>query len=854
MLNFTYKISESSSLNFEFGYLTYLLLVCFIFISWLGFSNKRSKRSLILRFIQISLLIFAIYPPQISSVTKETPTKGEIFVIDSSLSMGEDAVKACEKLSTNDENIIYYSVDSLSKEKLGSSDISSKLTDLGKIFKELSLKYKDTKIKLCSDGQDLSQVTDEGIRELKKSRITIEPLYIDANLLREQEILVKNITAPIIITQGEELKVNYTIENPSNKEVKGSQANILLDNKLIDKKKLSLLPFESNLYDQTFNNLAPGRHKITISLDEETNSSLSRWVYVKENLKILVVNANKEEANLLRRIFAVLQTDIEYIDLKNGDSLPSNLEQYSSIILNDVPKDLLSNKFLEQLNSHVINTGRDLSILGGDSSFGLGKYANSILEDLSPLSSVPPRSKVEKLPSAVMIVIDKSGSMAEQGKIMAAKLAALSTIESLKDTDYVGVIGFDQGPLSVIEINLVAEVKKDAKYRLQANLNAEGHTNLLPALALANLRLAEMKVGRKHIIVLTDGQIPQSNSDAFSNTINKIRQGGITISTVGLGYEADVAFLQYLAKSTKGSFYQTLDASRLPKIFLEDVKIAVGEDTIKEQSSYPVKAVSGIFESLSPAPELAGFVETKLKDAARLEAEVLKGDKKFPLFASWKKGNGKVYALATDIQGRWSAPWLKWQDLVTLVSKMSKDVDGKSSGGVKDIPKFDFRYSAEGREIKFELFIYDKASISQTKDKSSSISLTPLDNSKGSSQIILNEIKPGLYIGKGEINTAGDYLAKIQAGDFSFNELGITISLNDLGEKKGGGINYDLLSRIHQETSQIISNNKTEEKNIKIFEDNAEPSKVVPIWPFLIAWVLVLVLEVLSREKYSARR
>jgi len=109
----------------------------------------------------------------------------------------------------------------------------------------------------------------------------------------------------------------------------------------------------------------------------------------------------------------------------------------------------------------------------------------------------------------------------------------------------VAIIGFDNAPLSVMELQKVSLARGNAEQRLR-NLTAKGGTNLLPGLALARLRLSRAEAGKKHILVLSDGIFPHS-SNSFVREINQIKSEGITMSTIALGLDADVPFLKMLA-------------------------------------------------------------------------------------------------------------------------------------------------------------------------------------------------------------------------------------------------------------------------------------------------------------------
>lgn len=804
------------------------------------FRAKRKLVPLLLRCLCLLSLYYLIWPPKISEDVDEVPMEAGIGLIDHSSSMSDEAIIDCEsQLKSKGVEPLYFS-ENLSENRLTNGN--NAFTNFESSLKELSQKLKNREVLICSDGNETKGDINNVISTLRENKIQLTPIYPDSRLLSSSGVKITSMKLPLKASQGDKIPLSFTLENQTDESIQ-DKVEISVDDKNINEIKDSIASSSSKSYTNILESLKPGRHKVTIT-SNKSNSSIHKWINIEENLKPLILHSDEEESMLLRKIYPILGSKPEHILLNDSKSLPDSLESYNTIILNDIPASKLSSDFIGKLKVHI-SSGKRLVILGGDSSYGLGKYQTSPLTELSPLEAVPPRAKVERLPSAVILVVDKSGSMAEQGKIMAARMAALSSIESLKDNDFVGVIGFDSGPLAVIELAPVAQVKPEARERLQSNLQARGHTNLLPALSLARLRLSNIKAGRKHIIVLSDGQIPQSGSDAFVSELNRIRGEKITISTVALGYEADVPFMKMVAQAGKGSFYQTLDPSRLPKLFVDDIKVSVGEDTISEQSDYSVQKGPADLISVTTnvPPSLNGFIETKLKAGASLELITNKGEEDFPVLASMNIGAGRSIALATDLQGRWSKGWLRWSELVRFVGDLSStEGSGKGEGIVKEA-QYDFRYTVSGGLLNIELFIYDKSSLQGNKQLS-----LELRSGSGNTNSTLQfkELDPGLFSANLAIKESGDYFLNGNIGSLQIKDLGISISPNDLGEVKGLGINYDFLEKLRNETKREVKKN-TETKAAATGKETNE--RYLDTSNLIYLALVLLVLEVLLRER-----
>ncbi|MGH8744933.1 MAG: biotin carboxylase N-terminal domain-containing protein, partial [Burkholderiales bacterium] len=138
--------------------------------------------------------------------------------------------------------------------------------------------------------------------------------------------------------------------------------------------------------------------------------------------------------------------------------------------------------------------------------------------------------------------------------------------------------------------------------------------------------------------------------------------GGVTISTIAIGREANLPLLESISKYGGGSFYQTESAANLPELFLQDVKSHGGETTMVEKNFTPITVKPDpLLKELGgrQLPAIKGFVATELKPQATLDAFINRANTHEPLIASWRFAAGKAVAVTTDASGRWSSPWVQ---------------------------------------------------------------------------------------------------------------------------------------------------------------------------------------------------
>lgn len=815
-----------------------IILVVIVFLSYLR--SSRSKKSALLRFISLALIILGLSDPFMTSL--KTLSENEyLLLVDNSSSMTERAILDCfsqtEKVKKQKkENIIYFS-DHLSPNNTNSRLYN--LTDYEKAFSELANKYSGSDLVICTDGNETKGSYREIASQIKSSFSSISIIHPEINSLKSDPLQITNLSLPLTAQKTDNVFLSFTLKNTVDKTL-SAKYEVVIDGERYKEISLSLAPQTDKKLEVPLTNLARGPHKVTIRNSSREDLEVS-WITILEPPSLLVFSKKGEQSLLLEKILSNFNYDYKIVEPGSYDSSPKiNKEDISGVIINNLKLSEISAEIQKSIES-FISAGGSAMILGGDSSFSLGGYANSIIEKISPLKSVPPKPKIARAPSAVMMVLDKSGSMAEQGRLHAAKLAAMSAILSLKPDDYIGLVAFDGSPLSVIDFDTVEKVKTVARDRL-ASLTAYGETNLLPALSLARLRLSKVNAGKKHIILLSDGNIKISSDKTVHEINNMIRPAGITVSTVALGYEADVPHMKLLASAGKGSFYHVLDPKVLPKIFVDDIKVRVGEETMKEEGPYQVmqKSISPYISSLSPYPSVLGFVETEAKQGAATHFEVSRSNDKFPLLATWSYQGGKVMALSSDLQGRWTSPWLRWQNFSPFWSYYFQDIFEKQEK-VDKKESFEVLYAVNSGRLILDTYIYDPLLESKI---TSSIGAIIKDSKNEKKFFPLDKKVKGRYQGAIEISEVGDY--EIELNIDGQKKFKISVLARDLGEVPQG-INFEFLSKMSKVfDASLASINFREKQDISIQEQDR--SKPITFLLFCAA-LIVFVLEVFVRER-----
>ena len=173
---------------------------------------------------------------------------------------------------------------------------------------------------------------------------------------------------------------------------------------------------------------------------------------------------------------------------------------------------------------------------------------------------------------AVVLVIDKSGSMRDQNRMHFAKESAKSIGRELRDGDYLGVVGFDDSPFVVIYMDRVGRLReRDLISNRIERLKPGGQTYFLPALAEAKRQLERVSSPNKHIVLLSDGVTRGSPSELIDLVVAMKKDLAISVSTIAVSADADVRLMRRIAQYGGGSFQLFCNPSDLAQVTLESV-------------------------------------------------------------------------------------------------------------------------------------------------------------------------------------------------------------------------------------------------------------------------------------------
>jgi Mg-chelatase subunit ChlD len=182
-------------------------------------------------------------------------------------------------------------------------------------------------------------------------------------------------------------------------------------------------------------------------------------------------------------------------------------------------------------------------------------------------------------PLNLALVIDKSGSMAEDDKMSRVKESLRTLVGKLRPDDIVSIVVFDTGAEVLFPASRIGD-----GYELRRAIDCiapEGSTNLHGGLmlgykeALKNFR----KDATNRVILLTDGiaNVGTVEPNKIAAESSEFNGQGLDLSTIGVGLNLNNDLLRTLAKSGRGLYHFVSDYQDIEKVFVNEVQSLISQ-------------------------------------------------------------------------------------------------------------------------------------------------------------------------------------------------------------------------------------------------------------------------------------
>lgn len=195
---------------------------------------------------------------------------------------------------------------------------------------------------------------------------------------------------------------------------------------------------------------------------------------------------------------------------------------------------------------------------------GLDQSAFTLLEDDKAVEQFQVEPIVDSQePIAVVMAIDVSGSMNDQGKIDGARKAATAFVDTLGPKDSVALISFSD------QVHILQGYTSDhaALKNGIGQLKAQGDTAIYDAIIEASLLQGAVPQQRKVILLLTDGEDTKSKQ-SLDAALAAATRAKVPVFAVGLGTDVKKDVLDKIAGSTSGQAIYATAGDQVRQIFL----------------------------------------------------------------------------------------------------------------------------------------------------------------------------------------------------------------------------------------------------------------------------------------------
>ncbi len=280
----------------------------------------------------------------------------------------------------------------------------------------------------------------------------------------------------------------------------------------------------------------------------------------------------------------------------------------------------------------------------------------------------------ERTPVNLVLVIDRSGSMGDKGKIEYAREAAKQIIAGLGKEDRLAVVAYSTDVELLYPIQLLTD--KDKASSVVSALYPTDSTNLSGGLVMGIEQLDSVKrdgyVNR--VILLSDGLANAGITDIgeLGRVASRASEKGIHITTMGLGVDYDENLMMNLAEHGAGNYYFIESPTQLTGIFQKEfgqIAATVAKDPVIRIGLAPGVEIEEVYGyTFTKTPD--GVTEIKLGDFFGGQERDILVKMKVPAGTAGQKDLGKAVLDFKDL--------LDNEKPAGLISPLSYEVTGDS--------------------------------------------------------------------------------------------------------------------------------------------------------------------------------
>ncbi|MGQ0593682.1 MAG: vWA domain-containing protein [Gammaproteobacteria bacterium] len=181
-----------------------------------------------------------------------------------------------------------------------------------------------------------------------------------------------------------------------------------------------------------------------------------------------------------------------------------------------------------------------------------GIYLSLEVEAPASSGSIAPKSATD-----MIVVLDHSGSMAEENRLPFARQAVIDLLNRLTAADRFALVIFDSSAAIVSELTPVTPAERERLIQIVHTIQPGSGTNMSAGLFKAkDVALRSASERSRKILLLSDGQANEgiTHSTEINGIARSLSHSGLILSTIGMGLGFNETLMTSLADHGMGSY------------------------------------------------------------------------------------------------------------------------------------------------------------------------------------------------------------------------------------------------------------------------------------------------------------
>ena len=559
------------------------------------------------------------------------------------------------------------------------------------VLAALSLTEKEgaARMLVVSDGEVDSYAIDAVVQNAAARDVPIDYRHVARST--SGDVAIERFTAPMSVAPGESYRLSAWVTS----EVDGlieyelrRGDKVLATQEIAIRSGLNRLEFRDSApdsgvqeYELKINVLENPLHREPPHDAVLENNSARTMVAVDGPKPVLHVHAGESRLGELLQLGGMDVVSVGADQISSDSFTLGQVGRYSSIVLENVPADLIGPQGMETLRDWVTHTGGGLMFTGGRNSYAVGGYYQSPLDEIMPVS-MELRKDNRKASVSIVVVLDRSGSMTAPAgggktKMDLANMATAQVYDMLSTIDEFGCIAVDSIPHTVVPLG---PVDSSSRGKILSIESTGGGIFVYEGLQAAARQLQDATGAARHVILFADAADAEEPGD-YKALLAAFQSAGITCSVIGLGskQDPDAALLVDIAKRGNGRCFFSNQAGDLPRLFAQDTFVVARNSFLDEALSIRTTAGMTMFSEsrFEQIPNIDGYNLCYLRPRATM-AIVGEDEYNSPVMAGWRVGLGRVLCYTGEADGQYTGPLGQWSRTGDFFTSMARWTAGNA--------------------------------------------------------------------------------------------------------------------------------------------------------------------------------